>query len=85
MGVKEMGKAGQMLHTSSYKMNKWNFHDGPVVKNPASNVGDTGSISGQRTKILYATEQLSQCPTTRKALHHNERSHVPQLRPHTAK
>ena len=56
MGVKEMGKAGQTLHTSSYKMNKWNFHDGPVVKNPPSNAGDTGLISGRRIKIPHAAE-----------------------------
>ena len=32
---------------------------GPVVKNPYSNAGDAGSISGQVTKILHATGQLS--------------------------
>ena len=32
---------------------------GPVVKNPYSNAGDAGSISGQVTKILQATGQLS--------------------------
>ena len=35
------------------------FLDGPVVKNPPTNSGDTGSISGQGTKIPHAMEQLS--------------------------
>lgn len=30
-----------------------------MVKNPYSNAGDAGSISGQVTKILHATGQLS--------------------------
>ena len=30
------------------------FPDSPVVKTLPSNAGDTGSISGQRTKILHA-------------------------------
>ena len=32
---------------------------GPVIKNPPSNAGDTGSIPGQGTKICYAMGQLS--------------------------
>ena len=41
-----------------------NFPGGPVVKNmPRFNAGDTDSISGQGTKIPYAAEQLSACPT----------------------
>ena len=35
------------------------FPGGPVVKNPPSNAGDTGSISGQGTKIPHAVGQLS--------------------------
>ena len=37
----------------------WDFSGGPVVKNPPSNVGDAGSISGQGPKIPYAKGQLS--------------------------
>ena len=37
---------------------------GPVVKNPYSNAGDAGSISGQVTRILHATGQLSLHATT---------------------
>ena len=35
------------------------FPDGPVVKNPPSNPGDTGSISGRGTKIPHAMGQTS--------------------------
>ena len=35
------------------------FLGGSVVKNPLSNAGDTGSIPGQRTKILHAMGQQS--------------------------
>ena len=37
------------------------FPGAPVVKNPPSNAGDPGSISGRGTKIPRATGQLSQC------------------------
>ena len=33
------------------------FPGGPVVKNQPCNAGDMGSIPGQGTKILHATEQ----------------------------
>ena len=36
---------------------------GPVVKNLPYNAGDVGSIPGQGSKILHATEQLSLCVT----------------------
>ena len=36
----------------------------PVVKNPPSNAGDTGSIPGWWTKISYALRQLSPHTTT---------------------
>ena len=39
------------------------FLGGPVAKNPPSNAGDTGSISGQGTKIPHATGQPSVCTT----------------------
>ena len=35
-----------------------------MVKNPPANSGDTGSISGQRTEIPHAVEQVSLCATT---------------------
>ncbi|TEA35916.1 hypothetical protein DBR06_SOUSAS810017, partial [Sousa chinensis] len=40
------------------------FPGGPVLKNPSSNAGDTGSIPGWGTKIPHATGQLSLCATT---------------------
>ena len=40
------------------------FPGGPVVKNPPSNAGDTGSIPGQGTKIPHVVGQLSPCATT---------------------
>ena len=52
---------------------------GPVVKNPPSNAGDTGSIPALGTKIPHASEQLTLHainiePTTREPVHDNERS-----------
>ena len=41
------------------------FPGGPVVKNPSSNAGDTGSIPGQGTKIPHAIGQLSPRISTR--------------------
>ena len=38
------------------------FPGGPVVKNPPSNAGDTGWITGQGTKIPHAVGQLSHAP-----------------------
>ena len=32
----------------------WDFPGGPVVKNPPSNAGDSGSIPDWGTKILHA-------------------------------
>ena len=46
------------------------FSGGPVVRNPLSNAGDAGLISGQGTKILHGSELLSTCG-------HNYRAHVP--------
>ena len=34
----------------------WDFSDGPVVKNPPSNVRDAGSIPGQGMVIPHASE-----------------------------
>ena len=53
------------------------FPGGPVVKNPPSNAGDTGSIPGQGTKIPHATGQLSPHATTAEPMH--PVAHVPQL------
>ena len=55
---------------------------GPVVKNPPSNAGDTGSnqgsIPGWGTKIPHAKEQLSPRATTRGPTHSNEKSQCAQ-------
>ena len=60
-------------------MDTWDFPGGPVVKNPPSNAGDTGSIPGRGTKIPHAAGQLSPHATTREPAHHNYRAHAPQL------
>ena len=39
-------------------MGSSNFPSGPVIKNPPSNTGDTGSIPGQGTKIPFIVGQL---------------------------
>ena len=58
---------------------------GPEVKNPPFNAGDTGSIPGQGSKAPFAARQLSLNTTIRKPTYHKQGSHVPQLRPDTAK
>ena len=62
------------------KSNERDFPGGPVVKNPPSNAGDTGSIPGWGTKIPHAAGQLSPCATTTDLTRLNERAHVPQLK-----
>ena len=52
------------------------FPGGPVVKNPPSDAGDTGSIPGQGTKFPHAMGELSPCATTTEL--------VPQLESLTA-
>ena len=37
----------------SFKNSNWDFPGGPVVKNPPSNAGDVGSISGRATKPVH--------------------------------
>ena len=61
------------------------FPVGPVVKNPPSYAGDTGSVPGQETKIPHAAGQPSPCPTTPESAH--SRAGVPQFKksPHTAR
>ena len=49
---------------------------GPVVKNPPSNAGDTGSIPGRGTKIPHATGQLSPCAATTELVHLNKRARL---------
>ena len=61
------------------------FPGGPVVKSPPCNAGEVGLIPGQRTKISYAKEQLSPSASTRESMCCNERFHMMQLRPCTAK
>ena len=62
------------------------FPGGPVVKNPPSTAGDVGSISDRGTNVPRALWQLSPRTMTReKPSRWNERSHVPQQRPDTAK
>ena len=43
---------------------KGEFPGGPVVKNPPSNAGDTGSIPGRETRIPHAAGQLGLRATT---------------------
>ena len=43
------------------------FPGGPVVKNPACNTGDTGSIPGQRTNIPHAQEATHPVHHTRES------------------
>ena len=53
------------------KEGKRDFPGGPVVKNPPSNAGDTGSIPGQRTKIPHASGQLSPPAATSEPVCHS--------------
>ena len=60
---------------------------GPVVKNLPCNVGDSGSVLGQGTRIPHATGQLSPRATTRESMHRNkgpsklQRTVAPELTP----
>ena len=53
------------------------FPGGPVVKNPPSNAGDAGSISGRGIKIPHATGKLSPHAATTEPMRSG--AHVPQL------
>ena len=66
-----------MVHNTK-EGNWWNFPGGPVVKNPPSNSGDTGSIPSWGTKIPHAAGQLSPRATTIDLMRLNKRAHVPQ-------
>ena len=48
------------------------FPRGPVVKNLPFNAGDVGSVPGEGTKILRATEQLSLGTATAEPVCHNQ-------------
>ena len=61
------------------------FPIGPVVKNPSSNAGDSGSTPGQRTKIPHAVGQLSWNATTRELTHGNKDSAQPKLKKKSCK
>ena len=50
---------GLKLSKIKFQNKKLDFSGGPVVKDPPSNAGDMGSISGRTTKIPHATGQLS--------------------------
>ena len=58
------------------------FPGGPVAKNPPCNAGDSGSISGQETKIPHTSKQLGphtcQHATARVSVGCKESSHTPQ-------
>ena len=66
-----------------------------MVRNPPCNAGDAGSILGWGTKIPHTAELVSSsttnywsphlCATTSKSVCLNKRSHMPQLRPNSAK
>ena len=60
------------------KQHNRDFPGGPVVKNPPSNAGDTGSITGRGTKIPHAMGQLSSRAITPEPVHLNQRARVPQ-------
>ena len=58
------GRRRRILDPRSIK-DKWlGFPGGPVIKNPAANTGNTGSIPGM---IPHALMQLSPCSTTTEA------------------
>ena len=61
-----------------FKKLLWDFPGGPVAKTPAPSSGGPGSIPGQGTDPICSNRRL---------LSHSEDqiSHVPQLRPGTAK
>ena len=60
-----------ILDKTDFKTKTGDFPGGPVVKNPPSNAGDTGSIPGQGTKIPHAVGQMSLHATTTEPAHHN--------------
>ena len=68
---------------SLFKTYHRDFPGGPVVKNPPSNAGDVGSISGQGTKIPHAAGQLNLRVTTTEPAHLKQRAQCHKLQsPH---
>ena len=57
------------------KQYRWNFPDGPVIKNLAFNAADMGSVPCWGTKIAYATREAH--TTTIEPAH--SRAHAPHL------
>ena len=53
VSVTKSEKVGSYMHRD--------FPSGPVVKNPASNAGDVGSVPGWESNISHALGQLSLC------------------------
>ena len=71
----------------------WDFPSGPGVKNLPCNAGDTGSLSGGRTKMPHAEEQPSPRnhsywaqalwslqATARESPYHRRRPHITRQR-----
>ena len=62
------------------------FHGGPVVKNPPSNAGNTGSVAGRGTNIPPAVGGPRPYTTTTEPVCHNQReTWVPRPKLHTAR
>ena len=59
----ERGKGGELSLLRVYR----GFPSSPVVKNPTSNVGHSGLIPDQGTKIPHAMGQLRLCTMPREA------------------
>ena len=59
------------VNSEGFKQKSRDFPGGPVIKNLPSNVGDTGFIPSQRTKVPHDAGELSQVFTTRKPTCHN--------------
>ena len=55
-----------------------------MVKNLPYNAGDTGSIPDRGTGLPPDAKQISLLNTTSESTHHNQRSHMMQLRPKAA-
>ena len=69
-----------VCQTLSANHEAWDFPGDPVLKNPPSNAGDAGAISGGGTKFPHSTGQLesprvttrSPCTVTRESVCGNE-------------
>ena len=51
----------------SRRKETWDVTGGPLINNPPSNSGDSGSIFGRGAAVPHTVEQLSPCATTREA------------------